>query len=210
MLTIGRGSTLRLSIKLREVMYKKLCGATMQNLSPDQFNSLYVILERVNTQYRIVPHGVFENEHYLASLNNTKAGEVFKKWLLQSNAKISKDSNKGRKFRREINEFVVNFEGALPHSMYLSNIFTSSLVSLFMESVTDFNSTVDPNKVEELNDALEHLRNMLACMFFIELVSSPVMMENLIGVFMHMDGQGLINTVLELGRLYDFALAERA
>ncbi len=199
----SKGNSSKLTPKLKGVMYKKLCEATVTKLTADQFNSLYVVLEQINTQYRIVPHGAFENDEYMLNLEKTKAGIVFKKWVTQTHANVQKDSNKGRKFRREIVDFVKRFGDTLPYSMWLPNIFTASLVSLFMEDITDYGSVIDVERSDDLNDGLDTMRNFLASIFFVELVSSPIMAETLIGVFMQYDGQELVKRVLELGSLYD-------
>lgn len=191
---------MKISDGIQNVLVKKLSEALRLDLSLAHFNEAFLYLDKCNSSLKIVPYGVFENEEYMKMLERTDAGVIFSLWLEKTTGNISTDFNKGRKLVRIFKDIVETNDKSLAYNLSANNLFTVSLTSLFLSSsevITPIDYT--PEDILRLDRTLQILRNYLASIFYIDLISDEEAVENLISLFINGDLKNLIDDVIKQG-----------
>lgn len=195
---------MKLSNGIKNVLIKKLSEALELKMSISDFNEAFLFLDKCNNVFKIVPYGIFENKENLEMLNKTDAGKVFYKWLNKNTCRIEKDFNKSRKLVRVFKDMVLAYGESLAFNLSVNSIFVTSLTSLFV----DFDSNFNPFNLivedeERLNKSIHMLRQYMAAIMFINLVSDPLVIENLISLFINGKLETLIEDVIAMGVVYN-------
>lgn len=198
---------MKLSINLKRSLYERLCNILMGDLPDDQFNEAVIALERIHGVERIVPYGMFENQEILSRLEKSEPSKVFAKWVDKETKGIPKDKNKGRKLLRQFDSMLSNCSDVLVYTLAVPTVFNSAVMSFFISEEEDYGDFVLIPDKGRFNTSLRKIRNYMACIFVVEMVSDTRSIESLLSLFINSPDEELINQVIQLGLWYqDFEM----
>jgi hypothetical protein len=199
---------MKISNGIRGVLIKKLSEALIREMSLAHFNDAFLYLDKCNRALKIVPYGIFENEDYTEMLTKTDSGKIFEKWLGKTTGNIKTEFNKGRKLVRVFKELVDSNKDNFAFNLSVNSIFIVALTSLFVQEDNDLLEVfISSDDKEQLYKTVELLRNYLAAIFFIDMLTDHIVVENVISLFVNGDMDSLIDDVLKFGLIYHVNVA---
>lgn len=193
---------MKLSLKVRNIFVKRFSDALREKASLYDFNDLYILLDRWNTAFKVVPYGIFSDEYSMSNLDKTNAGVLFRKWLDYETGGIEKDFNKSRKIIRSIKSKVDDYKDSLAFNLSANNLLQTSITALFIDynGVDSVPFSLPVVDEDSLVAALDVFREYLASVFFFDMASDSDI-EKILDVLINGDLEVVLANVVEIGVL---------
>lgn len=194
---------MRLTKGMQNILIKKLSATLSSKITLEEFNEVFLFLNRWNNVHKTVPYGIFEVGGSLDNLDETDTGRIFKKWIDVKTKNIAKDFNKGRKLVRLIKEMTDSNRDSLAFNLSVNNIFTVTLTVFFFEyGESEIPFEFCPSDEERFKEVLAIVRGYIASVFFLDIINDSLVIESILDIFINEKEDNLIDRLIELGLIY--------